>query len=166
MSDQMRDKEVQRRNNEVSQRKWDLRFLGLAREISTWSKDPSSGVGSVIANGDRRIISLGYNGFPLNIIDDPSRYIDRDLKYQLVIHAEMNALLFARGYTKGCTIYTYPFPACVRCGVHIIQAQIKRVVSLDLDDDTRTRWGTDMELANDIMKEAGLEISIYPRNTI
>ncbi len=44
--------------------KWDKRFLKLAREISTWSKDPSSKIGAVIVNDERRILATGYNGFP------------------------------------------------------------------------------------------------------
>jgi deoxycytidylate deaminase len=33
--------------------KWDSRFLSLAKYISTWSKDPSTQVGAVIARGNR-----------------------------------------------------------------------------------------------------------------
>jgi dCMP deaminase len=43
---------------------WDLRFLTLAKTVSTWSKDPSTKVGAVIVDKNRRVVSLGYNGFP------------------------------------------------------------------------------------------------------
>lgn len=143
------------------ERKWDLRFLSLAREISKWSKDPSTRCGAVIVDENHRIISLGYNGFPIDIVDDPARYIDRDLKYQLVIHAEMNALLFARGRTENCTLYTYPIPVCVRCSTLVIQAQLSRVVSIPLDEERAIRWEKDMVLASDLMEEAGISISLY-----
>ena len=46
--------------------KWDDRFLDIAREISTWSKDPSRKIGA-IAVRDRKILATGYNGFPKGI---------------------------------------------------------------------------------------------------
>lgn len=161
----------EQKNNEeeeqsFTQTKWDLRFLSLAREISKWSKDPSTRCGAVIVDSSKRIVSLGYNGFPLKVNDDPDRYIDRDLKYQLVVHAEMNALLFSRGLTDNCTIYTYPIPVCIRCCVHVIQAKIHRVVSIRLDKEREIRWGKDMELASEIMEEAGVSISLYSEDSI
>jgi dCMP deaminase len=45
-------------------KKWDIRFIELAKHVSTWSKDPSTKVGAIIATEDRRVLSMGYNGFP------------------------------------------------------------------------------------------------------
>ena len=45
--------------------KWDRRFLKIAREGATWSKDPSTQVGAVIVDPDQRVVSLGYNGPPV-----------------------------------------------------------------------------------------------------
>jgi deoxycytidylate deaminase len=44
--------------------KWDRRFLELARHVAAWSKDPSTQVGAVVAEG-KRVVSLGYNGSSL-----------------------------------------------------------------------------------------------------
>jgi len=79
---------------------WHLRFLDLAKHISNWSKDPSTKVGAVIFDSDKRIISVGYNGFPKNISDDPEKYLNREIKYQMVVHAEINAILFAQRNLK------------------------------------------------------------------
>ena len=50
--------------------KWDNRYLRLAKEVSTWSKDPSTKVGAVaVLNGS--VLAQGYNGFPRYILDDP-----------------------------------------------------------------------------------------------
>lgn len=69
------------------QRKWDLRFLKLARDWSTYSKDPSTQTGAVVVRPDLSIAAgPGYNGFPPGVIDTPERYADRDLKYKLIIH--------------------------------------------------------------------------------
>ena len=71
--------------------KWDGRFLDIAREISTWSKDPSRKIGA-IAVRDRKILATGYNGFPKGIEDTPCRLNIREIKYQYVVHAEMNCI--------------------------------------------------------------------------
>ena len=84
--------------------KWDKRFLDLAKHISTWSKDPSTKVGSVIVY-NRRILSTGYNGFPAGVYDDPKVYANREEKNKIVIHAEENALGFPGKY-DGATLYT------------------------------------------------------------
>ena len=47
--------------------KWDRRFLKIAREGATWSKDPSTQVGAVIVDQDQRVVSLGYNGPPRGV---------------------------------------------------------------------------------------------------
>ncbi len=139
-------------------KKWDLRFLDLAEMIGSWSKDPSSKVGAVIVDQDRRIVSTGYNGFPQRISDSEDRLLNRDIKYKLVVHGEMNALLFAERSVKGCTLYTTPFLPCSSCASIFIQAGIKRVVSKFTDNP---RWLESIELAQSLFKEAGVECSVY-----
>ena len=88
--------------------KWDTRFLSLAAHISGWSKDPSSQVGAVITDGNR-IVSLGYNGFAAGVHDTTERLVDRATKLNLTIHAEENAMNFAKRDLPGCTAYvTHP----------------------------------------------------------
>ena len=89
-------------------KKWDLRFLEMARNAASWSKDPSTKVGAIIVDDDKRVISVGYNGFPKGVRDD-ERLDDRQEKYKIIVHAERNALLFANSNVKNCHIYTYPF---------------------------------------------------------
>lgn len=111
--------------------KWDHRFMRLAREISTWSKDPSSKIGAVVVNDERRILATGYNGFPRGIADTNERLNDREQKYPRIIHAEMNALmnaLYSGVSVKGATIYVYGLPVCSECTKSVIQAGISRVV--------------------------------------
>ncbi|WP_304302308.1 dCMP deaminase family protein [Chromatium okenii] len=140
------------------QLKWDDRFLSLAAEISTYSKDPSTQVGAVIVDAARRIVSTGFNGFPRGIDDDPTQLNDRDLKYRMIIHAELNAILFAQRDLSGCTIYTYPMPPCAQCAAAIIQSGIKRVVSIDPTPAQRERWGGDWQIANAMYQQAGVEV--------
>lgn len=111
--------------------KWDHRFMEIAKRISTWSKDPSSKIGAVIVNDERRILATGYNGFPKGIDDSDERLNDRNQKYPLIIHAEMNALmnaLYSGVSVKDATIYVYGLPVCAECSKSVIQSGIRRVV--------------------------------------
>ena len=134
---------------------WNKWFLGLAEYVSTASKDPSTKVGSVIVDEERRVVSLGYNGFPRGVDDTEERLNNRDLKYRIIVHAERNSLLFARGPVKGCTIYTYPMMPCAVCASMIIQSGIKKVVAPKSDNP---RWQEDIELSLLLFKEAGVEV--------
>ena len=124
--------------------KWDRRMLALAQHIASWSKDPSTKVGAVIADNRRRIISVGYNGFPAGVRDVALE--DRDFKYNRIVHAELNALLFARGSVEGATLYVWPMPPCSRCAGPIIQAGIARVVSPPAEElwEESCRFGREM----------------------
>jgi dCMP deaminase len=109
------------------QHKWDARLLSVASHVSTWSKDPSSKVGAIIAK-DNKIIAQGYNGFPSEITSIVEHEVDRATKYQYVVHAETNALINAERSIRGCTLYVYGLPICNSCASIMIRAGIKRVV--------------------------------------
>lgn len=133
---------------------WDERFLGLARHVAEWSKDPSTKVGAVIIDTKKRIVSLGFNGLPRGLEDSPKRLDDRGLKYQMTVHAEHNAVLFADRSLESCTLYTWPLPPCSRCAAFIIQVGISRVVSPPVAGNPR--WAEDCALAEEMFREAGV----------
>lgn len=135
--------------------KWDARFMQMAQLVASWSRDPSTKVGCVIADDDHRIISVGFNGFAKGIKDD-ERLQDRDLKYKLIIHAEENALLHAQKDLKGATLYCYPFLPCASCASKIIQSGIKKVVATDHMPE---RWKESFELSKKVFEEAGVSVS-------
>ena len=135
--------------------KWDLRFLDLARRISTWSKDPSRQIGA-IAVKNRNVIAQGYNGFPRGI-DDNERYDNRELKYKYVVHAEMNCIYNANYHNqslKGSTMYIVGLPVCHECAKGIIQAGVVRVVAEF--KDAPLKWAKSTEITTKMFKEAGL----------
>lgn len=138
--------------------KWDLRFLDLAKFVSSWSKDPSTQVGAVIVDPYKRIVSLGYNGFPMGISDDDNRLSDRDTKYKMIVHGEMNAILFANTSLKECSLYTFPFMPCPRCASMIIQTGIKRVVSYKNISD---RWEDEFKVSRNLFIESNIEYVEY-----
>ncbi len=134
--------------------KWDRRFLELAKYISSYSKDPSTKVGAVIVDKDgRSIVSTGYNGFAKGVKDTAERLNNRDIKYKIVCHAEMNAILFAKRDLTGCILYTYPFGCCSSCASYIIQTGISRVVFPKTDNP---RWTESIALSKKIWDESGL----------
>lgn len=137
---------------------WDRWLLGLARYTSTASKDPSTKVGSVIARPDHSIVSLGFNGFPKGMPDDPALYENREQKYSRVIHAEMNALMFAGERLDGCTAYTWPMAPCDRCCVHLLQKGIRRFV---FPGTVPERWREARDKTIRYLTEAGGTFGMY-----
>ncbi len=113
---------------------WDEYFMGVALLAAERSKDPSTQVGACIVDDQNRILSTGYNGFPQGCSDDDFPW-NRDeslgeTKYQFVVHAELNAILNARGKNlSGAKVYVALFP-CNECAKAIIQAGIKEVIYL------------------------------------
>lgn len=137
---------------------WDLRFMALAEHIAAWSKDPSTKVGSVIAHPvNRRVISLGFNGFPAGVEDKAERLGDRSIKYEMVVHAEQNALLFAGNEAEGATLYVTPLAPCARCAVIIIQSGVKRIVA-PKPDFQQEKWGEQARISHEMFIEAGLVV--------
>lgn len=141
------------------QEKWDLRFLALAKFISTWSKDPSTQVGAVIFDSSNRIISMGYNGYPAGVPDEGLE--NRERKYKTIIHAETNAIIFAQRDLSGCQIATYPFMPCSNCSSAIIQSGIKRVVYPSVSEEKALRWGDSFGIAMEQFLNAGVETTEY-----
>ncbi|MFI3210902.1 MAG: dCMP deaminase family protein [Peptostreptococcaceae bacterium] len=114
---------------------WDDYFMGISLLSGMRSKDPSTTVGACIVDKDKRIVSIGYNGFVNGCSDDDfpwSREGDfLDTKYPFVVHAEQNAILNSRGKNlEGCSIYVNLFP-CHDCAKNIIQSGIKTVIYLE-----------------------------------
>ena len=144
--------------------KWDLRFLSLAKEVASWSKDPSTKVGAVLVDDNRRIISTGYNGFPRGVEDLEARYNHRPTKYSLVVHAEANALLNSVVLPRGGTLYCTLHP-CEECSKLIVQAGVTRIVVPEESYEKRLQQlkargaeeqKLNVELADTILSEGGV----------
>ena len=143
--------------------KWDRKYLELAKYIAhNWSKDPSTKVAAVLVNYEYGKEFIGYNGFPYGVDDAPERYENRELKYKLVVHAEINALNKAGDYAKGATLYVYPSltlpPICNECAKLAIQKQIKEVVGYYCDEESEQvqRWKEANIYSVMMFKEAGI----------
>ena len=143
--------------------KWDKRFIELSQFISTFSKDPSTKVGAVITDKKQRIISIGFNGFPRGVTDSPERLENREVKYKIVVHGEVNSILFAGRPLDGCTIYTWPFLSCSSCTSIIINAGIKRIVAPEYFPE---RWKESFDLSMKLYKEARVLVFLVPLNSL
>ncbi len=134
--------------------KWDDRFLAMARMVASWSKDPSTQVGAVIVDHNRRVIGTGYNGFPRGIADHSERLADKALKHEMVVHAEVNAIRNAARSVDHCTLYTTAFP-CPRCASEIVQSGIKRIVSLR-QPGYDERWADRIAISKAMFEEVNI----------
>lgn len=135
---------------------WDRRFLRLAREAASWSKDPDEQVGAIVVSPDRRKFSAGYNGLPWGMADDPEVLCNKDLKNALTIHAEQNAMANAPFDLEGWTIYCTKAP-CLECALMVRQNRIARVVSAPIRPDSR--WAGEQRRAMQVLEGLGVSVS-------
>lgn len=113
------------------QREWDEYFMKIAEAVATKSKDPSSKMGCVIVDANKRVVSLGYNGLLQGADESKMTLSERPMKYYFAIHSEMNAILFAHQDLTGCTVYNR-VATCENCLKYCLQAGIKRFVYKEL----------------------------------
>lgn len=145
------------KKHEMMYPSYDVRYMRLAKEIASWSKDPSTRIGSVaISKNNNIVLSQGYNGFPRGIKDDWRLYI-RELKYRYVVHAELNMIYNAavNGVSlKDSTVYIYGLPCCHNCGIALVQSGVSRVVMCSTKNDLN--WDKSFETTKGIFAEAGI----------
>ena len=139
---------------------WDEYFMAVAKLAGMRSKDPNTQVGACIVSQKNKILSMGYNGFPIGCSDDEFPWArvgeTQETKYAYVCHAELNAILNYRGNLEGAKLYVSMFP-CNECAKAIIQAGIKTVVYGNNKYD-----GTPSVVASKRMfKAAGVECIAY-----
>ena len=137
---------------------WDEYFMGIAFLSGMRSKDPSTQVGACIIDEDKKIIGIGYNGFPMGSSDDTMPWEREgdflETKYPYVVHAELNVILNSIKSLKNSTIYVTHFP-CNECAKAIVQSGIKKVVYFsDKHKDLETT-----KASKKILENANVEIS-------
>jgi deoxycytidylate deaminase len=146
----------------------DDRYMGLAWMIAYSSKDPSTQVGGLAVTKDNRPLGWGYNG-PPSSIDDEAFSWERPTKYDLIKHAEKNAIDHTehRADLEGATLYTTARP-CKGCMLEIIDAKIARVVFFDFrpkdDLDSSLHHHPDIERVQEMADMAGVELVEYEGN--
>ncbi|MDR0856716.1 MAG: cytidine/deoxycytidylate deaminase family protein [Clostridiales bacterium] len=144
------------------QKKWDARFMEMARLVSTWSScfQPNRQIGAVIVK-DKRVLTTGYNGASSGILSCVERgeclrrklNIPSGTRHELcyAVHAEQNAITQAAKLgisVDGGTLYCTHQP-CVICAKMIINSGINRVIY---------REGYPDEFAVQLFAEAGVVV--------
>lgn len=140
---------------------WLERGLTLAETVASWSKDPSSKVGACILRPDKSIASVGFNGFPSWEPDD-ERLSDRAAKYPIIVHAESNAIRYAREDISTYTICV-TLPPCETCAYEIIRHRLAAVVVRQRTWDTLPeRWFRSALQGRAKLVQAGIEYILHP----
>jgi len=141
--------------------KWAKRYMEMAEQVSSWSKDPNTKVGAVVVGSKGQILAQGYNGFPRRIRDTAARLNNREKKLQYVVHAEMNAIFNAslNGVSlDGATIFIYGLPICHECAKGIIQVGIKKAVIQKQFPGMKDSWKESCSLGVKILEEANITV--------
>ena len=133
--------------------KWDERYLRIAKEVGSWSKDPRTKVGAILVR-NKRVINTGYNGIPLHVDEAPPERHEAPEKYFYYEHAERNVL--CNTDARQATIYTTLFP-CSDCTRGIIQSGVRRVV-IDPEGEHRPHWEESFQRSRAMLVEAGIEV--------
>ena len=127
---------------------------------SRTSPDPTTKVGAFITHPDGSVVieTLSVNEFPKGVGVSDERW-ERPTKYLFVEHAERNAIFKATRSgvaTEGMTLVTTWSP-CADCARAIIQSGIARVIQHEAIDTTG-RWGESIEVAQTMLREAGVQV--------
>ncbi len=144
---------------------WDARWLKLAREVGSWSKDRSTKTGCIIVGDARQILSGGYNGFPRRVDDNVDERHERPEKYLWTEHAERNAIYNAARHgiaLEGAAMYVPWFP-CADCARAIIQSGITILVTRELEsgDPLLERWKDHHEVSRVMLEEAEVTVRFF-----
>ena len=147
--------------------KWVNRYLNIAKDIASWSKDPSTQVGAVIVSrSSGQILTQGYNGFPRGIHDSPEKLENREEKLKWVVHAEMNCIYNASlaGISlKGSVLFVHGLPICPECAKGVVQTGIDSVymrVNAKKADEWLKKFA---EVSSIMFDEAGIEYQYVVR---
>lgn len=132
---------------------WRDRFLCFALFYSTFSKDPSTKVGCVIADYMNRPIGFGTNGLARSSSDSDAILNNRTEKYKRVLHAEENAIFNAAKSVDGCIAYL-THPPCLHCCHVLAQNGITDVVAIVPSGKFVERWN--VKETEDELKDLGI----------
>lgn len=145
---------------------WRNRFLKLAIHISTWSKDPSTKVGCVIVDNENKIVATGFNGLPSFIIDHDDLLNNREAKYGLIRHAEINGLEVAafEKFEAPFKIFVTAHP-CEHCARAISYAKVPiSEVHWISDAEFESRW--DVSTAKNVFSDRNVKFFFYEKEEL
>ena len=139
-------------------------FLRHAYQYAqSYSKDPSTQLGSVLVQPHGGVIGWGVNGLPDRISDNEDRWV-RPQKYDYVEHAERNVIYKCaeRGICSTGLIMYCPWFACAECARAIIQSGISAVVGhKEMYEHVNKRWNDSVHVGMEMIKESGIPTRLW-----
>lgn len=132
--------------------------MSQAYALASFSEDPSTQLGAVLLDPEGKTIGVGYNHFPRGVSSE-HWHGPKEGKYERVAHAEVSAILSAAkagNSTVGSTLVC-PWAACANCAKYIVEAGVTRLVR-HIEHDHQQDWVKSIELGDEIMRGAGIEI--------
>jgi deoxycytidylate deaminase len=135
----------------------DEKYMGLAWMHASFSKDPFTQVGAQIVGQYNQPLGSGYNGPPRLVHDDEISW-DRSTdekevtRYDIIVHAEVNAIDHSCGDLTESTLYVTALP-CPSCMLEIVRKEMGKVIYFDFQGDA------DSSLRNALWREKSLNIA-------
>lgn len=137
--------------------RWIPWFLGMADYIATASKDPSTQIGAIAINQKKQIVSHGYNGFPRNSDDNVDDYLNREIKYKKVLHAEENIILNCENLSRlEDSVVFLTHPPCMNCLSRLSQVGVATIVCYHPSEQFQSRWN--LEESFEYADELGIDL--------
>ena len=153
-------KNVKRDMKKNNKPTWDEYAMGLMNSVAIRSEDPHTKVGAVILDKKGRIVGTGYNSLPRGLSQEDFP-LTRPEKYNHIIHAELNAILFSESSRlDGATLYVSFLPCC-SCAKSIVQVGISKVVYGTEYISKDGNSGQDIGLK--MMQKAGIKVEQYSK---
>jgi len=147
------------------------------------SKDQNTQMGAILVSPEGRVISTGYNGAPAGFDDETVPYtrekqllaydlLDADSgellshhefeanKYPFMVHAEINALHYARGKVPaGSKLYVIGFP-CERCALDVSLSGVSEVFVTKDDYDPKSTLNNSRDTAYYMFAQAHIVVTL------
>lgn len=143
--------------NIIESHKWQLRFLRMAYQVASYSKDSSTQVGSVIVTANGKPRSFGFNGMPMGIDDTVPERQERPEKYLWYEHAERNAFYLADRSLEGCILFSTHI-LCPDCARGAIQKEISAIVIDRYNGTESDFWKDKHSTTLTLLNEAGIKL--------
>jgi len=145
---------------------WHTYFMKQVYLVAEKSKDPRTKIGAVLVK-DNRVISTGYNGFPIGVNDLEERYVNRETKYKFIVHSEHNAILSCARFgvsSLNSTLYTNAYP-CNDCMKAIIQGGIIKIIIHKQYPkmSNMLNFNNIHEISKQMSEESGIEVEIFDK---
>jgi dCMP deaminase len=128
------------------------------------SPDPSTQNAAMLFNVSGLLIGHGINEFPEGVEYTNDRW-ERPLKYEVIEHAERNAIFMAakHGLSTEQSTMVVPWAACSDCARAVIQAGVRRLVrhKQATDRGQGRNWDGTITTADMMLREAGVQVIDY-----